>query len=187
MLPSTFEDVSTIAWYYSPVRYVYERQLMTGTGNGKFSPETETTRGMIVQILYNLAGKPETTAVSYQDVNPTAYYANAVSWASTVAVANGTGSGKFSPEDNMTREQLVVMLYGFEKQFGAGGYTGDWTPVTSYTDSDSISSWAVEAMAWCVDMGIIAGMPNGKIAPQSTALRGEVAQMLLNFTMLYSE
>ncbi len=184
MTTSTFSDLNTGAWYYDAVSYVYNRGLMSGTGNGNFSPEMNTNRAMIVQVLYNIAGQPTATGTTFSDVPSDAWYAKAVSWASAVGVASGIGDNQFNPNGDMTREQLVVMLYGFEKLLTKESYTGSTT--LSFNDTSSFNSWGIEATAWAVSNGIVAGKPNGGFDPQASATRAEVAQILMNFVELYS-
>ncbi len=183
MLPSTFDDVASTSWYYSAVKFTYDRGLMSGTGSGNFSPDMNTSRGMIVQVLYNMAGKPTPYGRTFADVGEYAYYASAVSWAAGLGIVGGIGENLFAPNSDMTREQLVVMLYAFERTLGGAAYLGD--KYLYFSDSYAISSWAVEATAWCVSKGIVAGKPDGTFDPQAPATRAEVAQILKNFVELY--
>lgn len=187
--PSTtprFSDTSSSDWFYDAVEFVSEKGLMNGTGEGKFSPYDSTTRGMVVTVLHSLAGYPEPSAqLRFHDVEDGEWFANAVTWANENKIANGVGEDAFQPNGNMTREQLVVMLYGYEKQFGAGEYEGE--RYLAFHDNDSISQWAEEAVAWSVAMGIVGGRDTGDFDPQATANRAEVAVILKNFVNLYHE
>lgn len=186
MTEETFSDVGdTSSWYYNSVAYVYDRGLMSGTGNAQFSPDMETSRGMIAQILYSLAGKPSVSPVSFSDVPATAYYADAVSWAATVGIAGGVGDNRFAGEDAMTREQLLVMLHSFEKLMADGSNSVTQLSALNYTDSSSVSSWATEATQWGTSKGLIAGNPDGSFAPQDSAERAQLAVILKNFVSLY--
>lgn len=184
MNTSTFFDMTDPSqWYYEPVKFVYERGLMTGTSTNKFSPETTTSRGMIVQVLYNIAGSPSVSGRNYADISTSDWYSDAVSWASSVGVATGVSPNYFNPEGDMTREELCVMLYAYEKLLN-GSYYGDQT--LRFNDTDSINSWATEAVTWCFALGIVIGEPNGTFYPQGSAKRCEVAQILKNFVEIYS-
>ncbi|MFI3254097.1 MAG: S-layer homology domain-containing protein [Eubacteriales bacterium] len=184
---STFSDISdTLVWYYESVKFIYDRGLMAGTSGGYFGPETITNRGMIVQILYKLAGSPAVTGTNFTDVTSIDYYANAVAWASSVGVSTGTGNNQFSPNKDMSREELVVMLYAYEKIYGNGGFTGMWSFPLDFSDGNHISDWAYEATAWCFMNGIIVGREGNTFDPQGSAKRCEVAQILKNFIEFYS-
>ncbi len=187
MTTSTFMDMTNASiWYYEPVTFVYDRGLMAGTSATTFSPNLPTDRGMFVTILYSLAGKPEVPSANYTDVLPTDYFADAVAWASSVGVATGTGNNQFSPDKDMTREEMMVMLYAYEQVMGDGGFTGTWAFPLDFTDSNDISDWAYEATAWCSMKGIISGKGEKLLDPKGSAKRCEVAQILKNFVELYS-
>ncbi len=180
----TLTDLDTSAWFYEPVKFAYEHGLMSGTGDGNFSPQMETSRAMIVQVIYNIAGQPYVIGTDFSDVPSDAWYTRAVAWASAVGVARGIGNNEFNSYGNMTREQLVVMLYGFEKLLTKENYTG--STALSFNDTSSFNSWGIEATAWAVSKGIVAGKPNGGFDPQASATRAEVAQILKNFVEVYS-
>ncbi len=171
-----FTDVSTGAWYYDTVKFVSENGLMNGVGNSLFAPEANLSRGMLAQIFYNKEGQP---AVAYNgafmDVKPEAWCFNAVSWASEKGIVDGYGNGLFGPDDNITREQLAVMLWR---------YAGKPVPpnlLLNFTDANLVSDYAMDAMRWAVDKGIINGKGNGILDPRGYAARAEAAQMLKNY------
>lgn len=171
-----FTDVSTGAWYYDAVKFVSENGLMNGVGNGLFAPEANLSRGMLTQILYNKEGQPAATDNStFTDVNPGAWYSVAVSWASKKGIVGGYGNGLFGPNDNITREQLAVMLWR---------YAGKPVPpnlLLNFIDANLVSDYAMDAMRWAVDKGIINGKGNGILDPRGYATRAEAAQMLKNY------
>lgn len=101
-----FADVAKGSWYYEGVRYAYENGLMSGTGEGTFSPDLPTSRGMLVTILYRLAG-----SASFTDVVKGQWYADGVAWASANGVVSGYPDGSFRPNDTITREQMAAILY----------------------------------------------------------------------------
>lgn len=179
-----FTDVSLNAWYYDAVKYVYDNGLMSGTGNSLFSPAFTTTRNMIVQILYNKEGNP---AVSYSgifnDVPDGQWYTSAVEWAAGTKVVSGNGAGGFNPADNITREQLAVILYNYAAYAGYDTTTrGD---TSTFTDAGKIHTWAADAMSWAVGTGVLKGS-NNALNPLGTASRTEVAQVLMNFETIFS-
>lgn len=171
-----FTDVSTGAWYYDAVKFVSENGLMNGIGNSLFAPEANLSRGMLTQILYNKEGQPAVTDNStFTDVNPGAWYSVAVSWASEKGIVGGYSNGLFGPNDNITREQLAVMLWR---------YAGKPVPpnlLLNFTDANLVSDYAIDAMRWAVDKGIINGKGNGILDPGGYATRAEAAQMLKNY------
>ena len=171
-----FTDVSTGVWYYDAVKFVSENGLMNGVGNSLFAPEENLSRGMLTQILYNKEGQPTVDDNStFADVASGAWYFNAVSWASEKGIAGGYGTGLFGPNDNITREQLAVMLWR---------YAGKPVPpnlLLNFTDANLVSGYAMDAMRWAVDKGIINGKGNGILDPRGYATRAETAQMLKNY------
>ena len=175
-----FGDVAQNAWYYDAVQYVYENGLMDGTGGGAFSPAATTTRGMVVTILYRLAGQPTSASTSaFSDVAVGQWYSDAVSWASANGIVSGYGDGTFGPKDTVTREQLAAILYRFaQTQSEDVTQTG---ALSSFTDGGDTAQWAQSAMSWAVGNGLISGKGNGVLDPQGTATRAEVAAILARF------
>ncbi len=174
-----FHDVDADAWYADAVQYVYEQGLMQGTDAGLFSPEELVNRGMVVTILYRLAGSPETDAsMGFSDVEPDAYYSDAVRWASSAGIVTGYSAAAFGPEDTITREQLAAMLYRYVCAQGISVFAEPLVP-QAFTDVSSISDYAAEAMAWAVDTGLMAGMPDGRLAPDGSATRAQTAVILM--------
>ena len=111
---------------------------------------------MLATVLWSAAGKPAVTSAGFSDVAPDAWYASAVAWAQSVGVAAGYADGTFHPSDSVTREQLALMLYKYESlKSGAPAKSGD---LSAYTDAGSVSSWAADAVSWCVSKGYISGM-----------------------------
>ena len=185
--PTPFADVKRSDWYYEAVGYVYENDLFSGMSEHTFGPGEPMTRAMLVTVLYQLAGAPqdELAAAGAQltDVADGAWYASYVRWAVDHGIASGTGNGAFSPDGQVTREQVVVMLYSF-----AGGYLGLNTDLgadlSAFSDAGQVSSWAVEAMAWAVDRGVVSGSADAgglSLNPGRSANRAEVAAMLRSF------
>lgn len=174
-----FLDVSPYHWYYDSIQFAHQYGLMNGTSYNFFSPLTPTSRGMIVTILHSMAGKATVDPVQFHDVATTDYFASAVSWASRTGVTEGVGDAYFAPHKDITREQLVVMLYAFETKLLGEATIG--VLEANFSDQDQISSWAVEATHWAASNGIIKGRDNGNFDPSATANRAEVATILSNF------
>lgn len=174
-----FQDVPAGAWYEKAVAYVCEKGLMAGTGSGAFSPDQNTTRGMVVTILYRLAGSPAVeSAPDFRDVAAGMWYTDAVAWGAANGLVNGYGDGRFGPEDPVTREQMAAFLYRYAEYRGDDvTASGD---LSAFTDGAAASGWAAEALAWAVEHGILSGKGNGILDPGGTATRAETAQMLMN-------
>ena len=160
-----FTDVPAGSWYYGGVEYAYENGLMTGTSRTMFSPSTDTTRGMIVTILARLEG---------ENTSGTPWYAAGQTWAMANGVSDGTGM-----ERSITREQLAAMLYRYAKLCGYD-VTAEPASIQTFADYGSVSVYAREAMAWCVESGLIQGS-SGRLAPQENATRAQVAAILTRF------
>ncbi len=174
-----FKDVEAGAWYVNAIQFVYDRGIMSGTGTGDtFEPNGTLTRGQFVTVLYSMDGKPQ---VAYRpvftDVAESAYYARPAIWALDTGITAGTGNGKFSPNANITREQLAIMLYKYAEHKDYD-LTIKGNALNGFTDKDKVSSYAQEAMKWAVTQGIISGKGD-KLDPQGKATRAECAAMIM--------
>ena len=173
---SPFSDVSEGAWYYDAVRYASENGLMGGYGNGLFGPNDNLSRAQFAQILFNREGRPVVNyLLQYGDVASGAWYTEAVRWATSQGIVGGYGNGMFGPNDNITREQLAVMLWRY-----AGSPAATHKELL-FNDTDEISGYALEALRWAVENDIISGYGDGRLGPQGLATRAQTAQMLMNF------
>ena len=176
-----FNDVSANDWFSSAVDYVTGKGMMNGTADNTFSPKANTTRGMVVTVLYRLENQPSTSAASFTDVASGAYYANAVAWANANGIVSGYGSGKFGPNDQVTREQLAAILYRYAQYKKYDVSVGEDTNILSYDDAQSISSYAIPAIQWACGAGVVTGKSGSKLDPKGNATRAEVAAMLMRF------
>lgn len=176
-----FNDVSANDWFASAVDYVTGKGMMNGTADNTFSPKANTTRGMVVTVLYRLENQPSTSAASFTDVASGAYYANAVAWANANGIVSGYGSGKFGPNDKVTREQLAAILYRYAQYKKYDVSVGEDTNILSYDDAQSISSYAIPAIQWACGAGVVTGKSGSKLDPKGNATRAEVAAMLMRF------
>lgn len=175
-----FTDVKSGDWFCDSVRYVYENELMSGTGTTTFGPNEKTTRGMIVTILYRLENEPSVSADSaFSDVEAGQYYANAVAWANQNGIVTGYDDGRFGPNDTITREQMAAILYRYadykEQDVSAAA------DLSAFTDAGSVSDYAVQAFEWAVSEGLITGSTDTTLSPAGSALRCEVATILMRF------
>ena len=172
-----FDDVAKSAWYYKAVEYVAENGIMSGVSAREFAPNAGFSRAMLAQTLYAMSGKPAVKAESiFADVAANAWYADAVNWAAEKGYVSGVGDGKFAPDASVTREQMALILYRYAGSPDASGMV-----LREFADGDSVSAYAVDAIRWAVHEGLISGMENNTLAPQGTATRAQVAQILMNF------
>lgn len=177
-----FVDVPSGAWYEDAVYYVYTNDLMIGTSDTTFSPNATTTRGMIATILWKLEGCPEADSEAvFDDVSLDSWYGQAVQWAASEGVVAGYGNDKFGPNDPITREQMVTMLYNYAQYKGYDVSIGESTNILSYTDFEELSEYAIPAMQWTVGAGIISGTSDRTLSPQGNAIRAQVAVILMHF------
>lgn len=159
-----FTDVSANNWFYDGVKYAYENGLMNGTSSNAFSPNANTTRGMIVTILARVEGV---------NTNGTPWYAAGQKWAMDNGISDGTNMPGV-----ITREQLATILYRNAKQKGYD--VSKSAALTAFSDADKVSGYAAEAMQWAVAEGLLQGS-NGKLNPQGSATRAQVATILMRF------
>lgn len=159
-----FTDVSANNWFYDGVKYAYENGLMNGTSSNAFSPNANTTRGMIVTILARVEGV---------NTNGTPWYAAGQKWAMDNGISDGTNMPGV-----ITREQLATILYRYAKQKGYD--VSKSAALTAFSDADKVSGYAAEAMQWAVAEGLLQGS-NGKLNPQGSATRAQVATILMRF------
>ena len=172
-----FDDVSRSDWFYDDVRYVYENGIMDGTGTYRFAPNAQLTRAMIVTILYRMDGSPAMSGASdFKDVDSNKWFAKAVAWAAANGIVNGYGSGRFGPNDPVTREQLAAILYRYTAYRKASAASnGD--NLASFSDLGTVSGYALESMNWAVGAGLLKGA-NGKLDPKANATRAQVAAII---------
>ena len=173
-----YTDVDTAQWYHASVDYVLTNGIMNGTSATTFVPNGQLTRGMLVQILYNLEGKPQSGAAAFDDVASDAWYAKAVGWAAENKIVGGYGDGRFGPNDAVTREQAAAILYRYAQSKGVDVSVGEDTNILSFTDAQSISEYAVPAMQWAVGAGVLTGKGGGRLDPTGTATRAEIAAIM---------
>ena len=174
-----FADVAANAWYVQSVAYVQARGLMTGVAAGRFGPEVNLTRGMLVAILHRLEGSPELAGVAFSDVAAGAWYAAPVAWASANGIVSGYGNGLFGPNDSITREQFVAMVRNYAKWKGLA--LAGPADLSKYEDVGEVSEWAQESMAWAVAEGLVSGRTETTLVPKGTTTRAETAAILERF------
>lgn len=171
-----FTDVSSDAWYYDAVSFAYQNALFAGMSKDSFGADTAMTRAMFITVLHRHAGKPEVQSdESFVDVEPDEWYTDAVAWAKQNGITAGMDETHFAPHENITREQMAVMLYRYEKTPEVH------TDLSAFRDADTISAFAVDAMKWAVDNQVINGVEKDLLQPADVATRAQVAQMMMNY------
>ena len=176
----TFADVKGNDWYYQSVKYVYENNLFSGTGNG-FEPNTAMSRAMLVSVLFRIAAPENVSAESaFADVAEGMWYSESVNWAAENGIVSGVSETEFAPDSDVTREQIAVIIYRFALSNGYDMTVED-TDLSEFADSENISGYAVDAVKYLVGKGIISGKGDGELAPCEKATRAEVATMLMKF------
>ena len=176
--PLPFTDIADGAWYEDAVRYVYEAGLMTGTGDFAFSPGMELNRAQMVTILWRCAGEPTVNGgANFADVSPDAWYAGAVRWATKEQIVARVGN--FGPDDILTREETVALMWNYAKYAGADVSVGEDTNILSYDDVFDISEGFAAAMQWAVGSGLITGTDTSHLSPQGRLTRAQAAAILM--------
>ncbi len=166
----SFSDVSSDDWFYKSINFVSKNAYMNGISSTDFAPDLFTSRAMMWQIFYNMLDRPEVDA---DILNPYEWYAKAQAWAKATKLSDGS-----NPNHDITREQVVLMLYRHE---GSPAVTGS-SSLAEFTDSEEISSWALDAMIWAVENGVINGKGDGILDPMGKAARAEIATLIMNYS-----
>lgn len=179
VMSNPFTDVKSTDWFYDAVNYVYSEGIMDGTSVYMFSPNNATSRGMLVTILWRLAGQPVVTGTSFSDVSSSAYYYYAVLWASKYGIVDGLGNNMFGPDQAITREQFAVILYRYAQHCGYS--TSANSTLVGYADSNKISSYALTAMRWACGAGLFEGDERANLNPQGQTTRAAAAKLLMTF------
>lgn len=170
-----YSDVSKDSWASEAIDYASARELFSGTGKGQFSPNRPMSRGMLAVVLHNLEDNPEQEITDiFTDVSAGKWYTKGIAWAAENGIITGYGSSRFGPEEDVTREQMAVMLWRYAGSPKAEGEL-------DFADKDKTSPWAVQAMRWAAEKGIINGKGGGILDPTGKATRAQAAQMLKNF------
>lgn len=171
-----FEDVRKGDWFYEDVRYVYDEGLMQGISQTQFAPCSTANRAMIATILYRMADTPSYTIENpYTDVQEGTYYYNAVLWCTENGVFKGYGDGTFGPMEDVTREQLVTVLYRYTGVYLGMDVSDAVDLAETFVDASSVSGWASDAMSWATATELMIGYPDGTLRPRSTEKRSEIA------------
>ncbi|MBQ7500337.1 MAG: S-layer homology domain-containing protein [Clostridia bacterium] len=187
-----YTDVDPEGWYITGIAFAHVNGIMEGTGDNRFSPDIPLSRGMTVTILYTLNGKPEVTSENvFGDVAPGSWYEKAISWAYENGIVSGIGNGKFAPDENVTREQLALILYKYALYIGRDNTELVYTDkaFSAFGDADDISPWAHDAVLWAMQNGMMTGsglvteygVYDRMILPKESATRAQAAMMIMRF------
>lgn len=180
-----FADLDTSAWYHLYVDYVIENGLMQGYSSNIFAPGDSMSRAMVVQVLYNLEGKPAVSRTNaFTDTPEDAWYFHAVLWANQNGLIKGYGNGKFGPDDAVSREQMVTIFYRYSAFKGCSLTEGEYD---HFADKDQVSTYAQQAMRWAVGNGLILGRTNDYLQPKGNSTRAEVAAVLQRFAEIIAK
>ncbi len=173
-----FTDVPN--WALKAVTYLYERGIVSGVSATKYGSSSRVTRGQAVMMIWRAMGSPTPQGKNtFTDVKDSAYYASAVIWAAENSIVSGTGTNKFSPDNNITREQLVAIMYKLAQFNGIN--VSEKADISGFKDAGKIATWAVEATKWAVAAGLVSGYEDGTFRPQGNATRAEYAVVLYNY------
>jgi len=186
MAETRFKDVRPADWYFAAIAYVHALKILVGVTQDRFDPQGITTRAMLVAVLYRLEGNPHTAGnTSFTDVEPGAWYTDAVNWAQEKGIVQGYGNNLFGTNDPVTREQLVVILYNYTR--GKGKDVSASRDLSGFTDASQVSGFATDAMKWAVALGLIKGKGNHNIDPTAFATRAEISAIMQLYLERYTE
>ena len=179
-----FKDVKEDAWYADAVTYCFRNGYVSGITPDQFAPSQKLTRAQFVMLLANLDGVDLTQYKNknsgFSDVKTGQWYHSAVAWAAQNGYASGTGGGKFSPNSDVTREQLARFFFVYAEK--KGGDLTDKNDLSAFADSGKVSAWALDSVKWAVSKGIISGTTPTTLSPRNTATRAQASQMMKVFS-----
>lgn len=173
-------------WAQEAITYCYSKGLMAGIDETTFAPDLTTSRGMIVTILYALEETPAVSGgMAFVDVDEKAWYADAAAWAYKIGIVSGYGDGCFGPDDEITREQMSLILMNYARYKGYS--TKKANDLDKFSDAGEINAWALDALRWANAEGMMSGRGEDTIAPLGTATRAEAATILMRFLENHAE
>ncbi len=180
----SYTDVTADYWAHPYIDYVKTHGVMDGISSTQFAPESTVNRATMATALWKLADKPVVTGeIAFVDVDEDTWYADAIRWAAKLGIINGYDDTHFGPDDAITREQMALMLYRYEKNVMEGGFTGDWSYELTFSDRAGINDYAVEAVSWLNMNKVMEGI-DGAFSPAGKARRCELAKILTVYLTL---
>lgn len=182
---SSFTDVADTRWYAQAVDYAVGAGLFSGVSSSTFEPSTQMTRAMFVRVLANLTNIDVSSYsdIGFKDIEKNRWYTSAAYWAVTKGIVEGTAPNTFAPYENITRQQMCVMLMRYAQTLGMNFERTDVSFV--FDDDNKIQNYARQAVYTCREYGIIDGMTDTTFDPRSSATRAQVANMFMNFSQKY--
>lgn len=167
------------SWAYEDIATMIDKGLMNGISDTLFAPDLTLTRGMMVTLYHRMDKTPNAPVASFKDVDPNAFYAKAVNWGAYTGLVKGYSADTYAPNDPITREQLITMMYNYARYKGMDvTVTAD---LSGYVDNADVSDWAADAMSWAVANRLVTGRPGNRLDPQDTASRSEIAALMVRF------
>ncbi len=179
---ASFSDVNSDDWFYDSVEFVKQNKLMQGVGDNKFAPKSNASRGMIVTVLYRLSGeeyKINGQEKVFSDIEEGVWYYTPVIWAKAKSIVNGYSEEIFGVNDNITRQDLAVILYNYAKS--KDYVKQEENDLSKYKDVNMISDYAEEALSWANKNSLIVGTDDMHLNPKSNATRAEIATIFARF------
>lgn len=180
-----FKDVQQADWFFKAVMFMQERGLISGTGDGMFSPNMNMTRGMFVTVVGRICEtdgeKIKDGGCEFGDVKQDMYYAKYVQWAKDNGIANGSDDGNFYPDQNISRQEMLVMLHNLAEHMDEDTSAKGGKSVEGFNDYGQIDKWAVTASNWAYSNGLVSGRDGNLLAPKATATRAEVSQIFMKY------
>lgn len=194
----SFSDVSPKAWCYNAVKYVYTNGIMNGTVKTSFSPDTNVSRGMFVTMIYRLENEPIASELygqdsrgsyvadgkgqyHYYDISKSDYYCHPALWATNNKIILGVGNDLFRPSANLTREQIVTILYRYAQLKNKAMQLINTNTVLDYADGNRVATYAREAVNWAIETGMLQGSSDGYLNPTAAITRAECAVIIQRY------
>lgn len=173
-------DISPSDSYYEAVKYVLAQGYFSGTDDGRFAPSGELTRAQLAQVLWTMDGSLNSKMSQFSDVTPDDWFYRSVSWCQQEELISGYNATTFAPHDQLSREQMISILFRYAQHSGAAlRSTAD---LSQFSDADQVSSWALDSMRWAVTNGLISGSDTA-LRPTDTVTRAELASTLYSYEM----
>lgn len=184
-----FKDVVSTDWFYEDVVYAYENKITEGVTNTSFAPNSNTTRGQLVTMLYRMVGEPEVTGESSFTDLTAEYYKDAVLWAYQNGIVNGRSDTEFDPDSDVTRQELATILYRYATGLSGADQTdaAEEDALAAFTDTDKVASYAKAPIIWAVEHGIINGMTETTLEPTGNATRAQIVAVIHRYMVLLQE
>jgi len=178
---TTFADVKKDDWHYEAIEFVYENELMKGTGNG-FEPDMPMTRAMLITVLYRMSEEAANGSSGFTDVKDGEWYADAIAWAAEKGIVSGIGNSMFSPDLSITREQTAAILFRYAQYKKISISEKTDIKLSDFEDFQGISDYSEDALLWAVKSGIIQGVTETELMPASYSTRAQIATILMRFS-----